>query len=109
MYFENLIFLNYFFYLDNHFFYPKFLSNISQFFPQIHLVRLSSSNHYLYKNWHFLVDLSEDGKGTAINGIFKTDNSNKVEAPALVIQRSALCNFIEIFQTKNFIFNIIFE
>ena len=31
----------------------------------------------------------EVGKGTAMNGIFKTDNSANVEAPALVMQRSA--------------------
>ena len=42
----------------------------------------------------------EAGNGTAINGIFKTDNSAKVDAPALVKQRSVFLIILSKFLSK---------
>ena len=56
------------------------------------LIKHPTTILFLYKIKHFQIDDCplEFGNGTAINGMFKTDNSAKVEAPALVIQRSEL-------------------
>ncbi len=56
-----------------------------------------------FSNWWLSL---ADGNGTAIKGVFKTDNSARVDAPALVIQRSASWIIVAKFFSK---LNVLFS